>query len=494
MALIPNSLVPRGCALLLLGFALPAQVPAPTPTAPAIRWQEHTAKGADGQPLRGELGRLFVPLQSGSPARAELAFVRYRATQERAGPPIFYLVGGPGPSGIEHCVKVATGRFVRLLEYGDVVGIDQRGTGLSEPDLGAAPPFACDLPLDQPVQRKHVITAFAKATQRCAEHWRTAGVDLSAFDTERSADDLDAIRRALGQEQIVLWGESYGTHLGLAYLRRYPQHVARAVLIRTEGPDHTLKLPSTTQLHLERMHALVAADPTGHALVPDLLAAVAALQKQLATTPGRCVHTVDGTAHEMVVGTLDFEVWLANTLGLAFEFRDLPAALAAMRDGDFTALAETAWWLRRGPIDSAMPVWMDCRSGASAARRARLAGERRDPRYLLGDAVNLPYPDLCDACGIQALPDAFRAPFRCPVPVLFVSGGLDARTPPENVDELRAGFPSGVHVIADHAGHESLEVMVPAYRELLAAFLHGEEVADTTLALPQPKFRARPAR
>lgn len=480
------------CLSLVLAWLSPAA--AQQPTKPTVRWQPHETTGADGQLLRGELGRIDVPLQTGGETTAEITFVRYRSTNERPGPPIFYLVGGPGPSGIEHCVKVASGRFVRLLEHGDVIGIDQRGTGRSRPNLTHEPPFACDLPLDRAVTREEVIAAFAAATRRCAEHWRAAGVELAAFDTERSADDVDAVRRALGAEQIVLWGESYGTHLGLTYLRKHGTHVARAVLVRTEGPDHTVKLPSTTQRHLERMHELVAADPTGHALVPDLLAAVTALRQQLAASPGRCVHTVDGVAHTLVVGVLDFDVWLANTLGLAFEFRDLPAAMAAMREGDWQALGPTAWWLRRGPIDSAMPVWMDCRSGASVARRTRIARERADRRNVLGDAINLPFPDLCDACGIEALPASYREPFRCSVPVLFVSGGLDARTPPENVAELRADFEHGVHVVADHAGHESLEVMVPTYRELLAAFLRGATVADATISLPPPKFRARQTR
>jgi pimeloyl-ACP methyl ester carboxylesterase len=493
MALMPPSAVRRWLLRAAWWLLLPAAVVAQAAPAPAVRWQEHSTTGSDGKPLRGELGRLEVPLRPGSAATLELAFVRYRSTSERPGPPIFYLVGGPGPSGIEHCVKVATGRLVRLLEHGDVIGIDQRGTGRSRPDLASAP-FACDLPLDRAVTRDAVIAAFAAATRRCAAHWQAAGVDLTAFDTERSADDLDAVRQALQVEHVVLWGESYGTHLGLAYLRRYSQHVARAVLVRTEGPDHTLKLPSTTQRHLERMHELVAADPTGHALVPDLLATVKQLRTTLAAEPAPCLHSVDGEEHVLTVGVLDFDVWLANTLGLAFEFRDLPAALAAMADGDFAALGATAWWLRRGPIDSAMPVWVDCRSGISAARRAQLAAERADPRHLLADAVNLPFPDLCAACGIATLPDAYREPFRSEVPVLFVSGGLDARTPPENVVELRAWFPRSVHVIADHAGHESLEVMVAAYRDLLATFLRGEAVADTIIALPQPRFRARPPR
>ena len=137
-----------------------------------------------------------------------------------------------------------------------------------------------------------------------------------------------------------------------------------------------------------------------------------------------------------------------------------------------------------------MALMMDCASGASAARLARLARERADPANLLSDAVNVPYPDACAAAGSPDLGDAYRAPFRCDVPVLFVSGELDARTPPENVELLAPGFPRHVHVRLTNAGHESLELLSPDYRALLLDFLHGKPVESRTIELPPARFRA----
>ncbi|MFN0007108.1 MAG: alpha/beta hydrolase [Planctomycetota bacterium] len=107
----------------------------------------------------------------------------------------------------------------------------------------------------------------------------------------------------------------------------------------------------------------------------------------------------------------------------------------------------------------------------------------------LGDAVNVPYPDACAPCGASRLGDAFRAPLRSDVPVLLVSGDLDARTPPENADEIRAGLVKGVHVIARNAGHEPVEMMSPEFRALLLDFLAGKPVESQTAVLPAPRFR-----
>jgi hypothetical protein len=65
----------------------------------------------------------------------------------------------------------------------------------------------------------------------------------------------------LGAKTMRLWGSSYGTFLALAVIRHHGDVVERAVLSVVEGPDHTLKLPSTTARQLKLLAKLVAADP-----------------------------------------------------------------------------------------------------------------------------------------------------------------------------------------------------------------------------------------
>ncbi len=49
-----------------------------------------------------EFGTLFVPENRADPESnlIELAFVRFKSTAKNPGPPIVYLAGGPGGSGI----------------------------------------------------------------------------------------------------------------------------------------------------------------------------------------------------------------------------------------------------------------------------------------------------------------------------------------------------------------------------------------------------------
>jgi pimeloyl-ACP methyl ester carboxylesterase len=96
-----------------------------------------------------------------------------------------------------------------------------------------------------------------------------------------------------------------------------------------------------------------------------------------------------------------------------------------------------------------MSFMMDCYSGISPERRRRIKQEAR--RTLLADTMDLPQPDICDAWGNPDLGDAFRSTVRSKIPMLFISGTFDVRTPVSNAEEVRRGFSNSYHLIIDGA-------------------------------------------
>ena len=459
--------------------------------APSVRWEPYTARAAGGSPLEGRLGRIQVPENRSRPegATIELAFVLYETEHPEPGPPIVFLAGGPGAPGIDLAAEAATDPRLDLLARHDVIGLDQRGTGLSRPNL-AEPEFTYELPLDRAVTRDELAAAFAGAVGRAVEYWSEQGVDLASYNSAESADDVDDLRRALGFDELVPWGTSYGSHLGLAYLRRHPEHAARAVLMKVEGPDHTFKLPSAVQRRLEHVSEIVAAHPELGEELPDLAGTVRELLEQLEEEPVTVVSSRGGQELRVAVGPLDLQILVANALGSTPSLSGLPFALWAMTQGEWRHVMGFVLQNRGGSIQSAMTVAMDCASGASRARLARIERERKDPAHLLGDALSAPfYPDTCAPCGDVDLGAGFRGPLRCDVPVLFVSGELDARTPPANVEELRAGFSDHAHVVVTNTGHDARELESEEYCALVRRFLAGEAVESGTIELPPVAFR-----
>lgn len=141
-----------------------------------------------------------------------IKYVRFPATGEQPGPPIVYLAGGPGGSGIM-AVNYRFDMFMALREYGDVIALDQRGTGASDvlPECRSRQV----IPTTIPVSDRSYIEYHRDALRECLAFWRESGVDLAGYNTVENTRDLDALRRHLGAKKIVLWGTSYGSHLAL---------------------------------------------------------------------------------------------------------------------------------------------------------------------------------------------------------------------------------------------------------------------------------------
>ncbi|MEQ8766742.1 MAG: alpha/beta hydrolase [Planctomycetota bacterium] len=456
----------------------------------AIDWQPHTGQGHDGRPLEGRLGRIRVPENRSKPdsGTIEIAFVVYPATGEKPGPPIFYLAGGPGGSGVRLAGQEATHPALSLLDHGDVIGIDQRGTGLCQPDL-QTPDFRWSLPSERPITREDLIAAHGQAVAECFQYWTDQGVDLAAYNTSESAHDLEAVRLALGLDKVVLYGASYGSHLGMTYLRLHEDHVARAVFSRLEGLNDTWKLPSEVQRKLTLLSQRIAESPDIGKKVPDLAGLLSSLLAQLEKEPVRVALDRPGLPKELVIGPLDLQLLTAYTLGSSRSLGGLPAALYYMSQGQWAPMAPIFLANRRGDIQSAMSVMMDCASGAGEERRKRIERERLNPKNVLSDALNAPaYPETCSSCGSPDLGDSFRVRFRSEVPILFVSGDLDARTPPSNVEAVREDFPNHTHLLIENATHDARELESAEYAAELRQFLIGESIESRAISLPPIPF------
>src|SRR5205085_2604311 len=82
--------------------------------------------GTTGNRAAAELGSVTVPANRRDPhssGAVDVSFVRLRGPKSGAQPPIFYLAGGPGGSGIARAsAELAT--YARLAEHADVIMID----------------------------------------------------------------------------------------------------------------------------------------------------------------------------------------------------------------------------------------------------------------------------------------------------------------------------------------------------------------------------------
>lgn len=190
-----------------------------------------------------DCGRLDVPIDWASPDdphRASIAFAVHRATGERRGTYTFNP-GGPGGSGVGALDTWLTGGPFgpsgalppAILRHYDVVAWDPRGVGDSTPTLEGCDGTATygELPQAGPVDWRAVATAYADSMSIALADCLAANPDLAPYlGTHYVIRDLEALRAALGVSRWTYNGVSYGTTVGMAYAREYPDRVRALVL------------------------------------------------------------------------------------------------------------------------------------------------------------------------------------------------------------------------------------------------------------------------
>lgn len=448
-----------------------------------LTFEPYIFETPDGQRINATFGRLVVPESWHKPGTAtiRLAFVRLPSTSQTPGRPIFYLSGGPGLSGIENAEGPRSPVVVALRQIADVVLLDQRGTGLSQPKLSCNERL--DYPLNQPATREALLEAFKRQARMCAEEQRRT-VDLGAYNTEESAHDVNALREALGVDKISLVGSSYGTTLALTIIKQYAEHVHKAILVGAEAPDQTIKLPENGQKQLLKLADVCRNDPTLASRIPDLLGMLTTVGERLRRQPVTVAVRDADTKQEnfITVGEFDLKLMTALSIGYDAGIKEFPRALYSMSEGDYSSLG--TWALRfRTQHANVVQAAMDCASGVSAERWRRIQDEEKSA--FLGREFDFPFPDICEAWGVHPLDPSYRSDFRSDVNALFISGTLDGRTPVSNAEEIKKRFSMSTMLIVEGAAHgDSLFVGSPRITEVILDFLKGNSIPDPRIVLP----------
>jgi pimeloyl-ACP methyl ester carboxylesterase len=450
--------------------------------------ERQTFTTASGTTLEATAGQIMVPENRDRPSSTPIPVAYLRLHGGGDEPPVFFLEGGPGstanwrandPDELE--------RWIPLLQVRDVILIDQRGTGPSAQRLTYLTPDT--IPHDVLLNVENATAHYRKMLPKALTAWNAAGVDYAGYHTRAAADDLEDLRRHLGLEQVVLYGFSYGTLLGQAYLKYYGDRVARAIFVGVEGLAETFKEPLRMDAQLHHIAALVAADDTLSQSIPDLVALYDRVAARLDREPLDVTLTnpLTGADMRLLVGKFGLDLLLRFDLGDASDIPDVPAILYELDHGGSEGLES---YLARRYTSlfglNAMPLATDLASGASEQRIARI--RREVPHSRFADVMNFPFLQLRDAWPVAQLDDAFRRPFTSRIPTLLLSGSLDMNTPPAQAESLAWWLPNATHIVVKNAGHEQI-MTHPGVATAVRRFLDGQPLTERYLAWHTIDFR-----
>lgn len=397
-----------------------------------------------------------------------------RATAQRNDPdPLFVIAGGPGQAATEGSFFPRF--FAPVRETRDVVLIDQRGTGGSNP-----------LALD-PSEEDFFVRPelnFPPEWGRAALNALKARADLAQYTTARAVDDLDAVRRALRYGRINFYGTSYGTRVVQYYIKRYGDHVRSAVLKGVVPPEANIALSygRNPQAALERLFALCAADSACRTAHPNLAADTKAVLARLGRAPVtiETPHPKTAKPTGLVVTRGNFAFGIRSQMMSAAAFVKLPDLIAQAARGDFSQWAPYLAAVRKSYASDLYGGMTFSVIAAEDVPRLDDAAIRADAEgTFIGDALARGFAELGGFWPKGAAPGDLFTPLSAKTPLLLVSGALDPATPPEGPEAMLASLPNARHVVFAGGAHSAANFS--GLDEIIAEFIREGSAADLDL-------------
>ena len=447
-------LLRRSLAVLLLSAAAALLASGRAAAAPA----RFTACGQDGL----ECTTIRVPLdRTGvTPGTLPIYVERLPAEGFQRGT-MFLIAGGPGQPSAETFGLGSHAATYRALFPGyQLVAYDDRGTGKS--NLIICPRFQATLTA--------TVEQQARLAADCAN---TIGPTRVFYGTRDHAEDIEAVRQAIGVDKIGLWGTSYGTKLSVAYALAHPDHVERLLLdsvVRPEGPD-----PFALPVLQEMPNGLrsLCFSTTCAAATPNIVRDVAALANRLAARPltGSVLRPSGKPAKVRVDGPTFLGTVVDSDLspGVAAE---LPAAVSAALHGRPAPLLRLVWLdlqsssLAAQDLSFGLFVATNCDDGQFPWDPTTPVAQRKAlfdaARAALPVGATGPFGRWATDFGTAALCLLWPSPAggdRLPngpypdVPVLLVNGDRDLRTPLANAFVVASRFPHAQITVVPGVGH-----------------------------------------
>ncbi|MGB9428456.1 MAG: alpha/beta fold hydrolase [Gammaproteobacteria bacterium] len=424
------------------------------------------------QHLEAKCATLTVPENRADPdgKRIGLHIAVLRARAGTPAPdPLLFIAGGPGEASTESFVKLAPA-FDRIRANRDIVLVDQRGTGQSN---------ALNCP-SVPDNNNPSPAEIAQQVQACLK--QLPG-DPRFYTTTAAVKDLDAVRRALGYDEINLYGISYGTRVALQYLREFPEHV-RSVILDGVVPADLVLGPGVSldaQQALDGIFARCAAQPDCHKAFPNLPVTFASLQQTLKQ------HLITVNLRDPLTGAPLTETLAWDQAAAAVRFMSYASETAALLPllihqagavHDYAPLMADALLFTHqinGGLALGMNAAVLCTEDVPFYANAAATQKALADTYMGAIAVT----QLVDTCkywprGVIA-PD-FKQPVVSAKPTLLISGADDPITPPPNAADAARTLSNSLSIVVPGQGHGN------AYRgcvpKLMAQFVEQASVKN----------------
>jgi pimeloyl-ACP methyl ester carboxylesterase len=410
----------------------------------------------------------------------------YRGRVEGA-PPTVFLTGGPGGGAVEELARAYAFVIDPLLDSGDFVVFDQRGTGYSRPNL-ECPEFVTvvEADLEKGFSPEEMAEEYPRAMRRCRDRLTALGADLDAYTSAANAADVKELVEVLGYERVNLYGASYGTRLALTVMRDHPGVVNSVVLDAVEPIEAPMYNghPASVDRLLNKLFAGCEADPACRAAYPDLEGRYYALVERLNESPvelwtksiGNKMYQVqfDGT---WLTETVFFSAYSSDLI------RYLPRVISNAYHGNYELLSWIAGATSNPNTDVSigMMLSVNCHEEVFATTPEELVAayaayphiESVSYDAVFGSPSNL--FTICEEWGAAPFEALEGEPVASDVPALVLVGEYDPVTPPWYASQVAERLSRSYYYEFPGEGHVVGLGQSPCAQEIVVDFLEDPE-------------------
>lgn len=455
--------------------------------------------------LKVDCVNVVLPAKRSAPtgSKVYISVARIHSTSPTPLPdPVVYLDGGPGGSAIA-AIDGWTNPVSPLLANRDLILIDQRGTGFSQPRLNCDRTF-----VESP---KGEFDDRVAESKKCVEDLVREKIDPADFNTTESAADIADIRTALKIDSWNLFGISYGTRLGLWIMQTHPEGVRSAVL-DSNYPPGVIKGYEETAVNFNRALEAIFTDcanqPSCRSVYPDLRGALYGTIDRLNASPLRRVAYDPVAKKEMTLPFTgkEFALEVFSALYHTEIMPDVPKAISEAAAGDVSGALDLLYGAgyiertkdqdkakrprsaRERPIlTEGLNSAVECAETAPGITDDSIKAAAAGVPPQIADAVVLMRQRQIDTCPVWNVPANPLTEVHSAIPTLVMAGTYDPITPPRWSEIVASWLPSSRLVTVVGSGH-SAYFSGPCAKDLVKKFIDDPASPSPDCTGTPPEF------
>lgn len=437
-------------------------------------------------------GYVTVPEDYAIPAgpTIRLAVVIFPDNSARHQPdPVLTLSGGPGQKTTKDALAYRQ-LLAALTRNRDLILFDQRGAGYSQPALDCPEFVEQSLALFNEPDVETIVIGTYDGLMACRDRLIDEGINFAAYNTTQNAADVNAIRLALGYEQVNLFGGSYGTLLAQVTMRDYPAGIRSVVIDSVLPLEKSLIIESSLTASRAMMKLLESceSDAACNAAYPDLTSVFVEVADRLDADPVPMTLTspVDGRQVESLFSGLRLRNNLFVFLYDAQVIPVLPQAIYDVYNGDYALMRQLSSLslARYEKLSLGMEISMICTDDLIGYTVEDLFAMRDElPVQLLNEGnvdddiiATYSWFGICANWPVTEADPAVREPLVSAIPTLALTGEFDPVTPPEYGELVVSRLSNGYFFEFPGVGH-SVATSNACAQQMAAEFLNDPTVA-----------------